>query len=374
MATSPQELKQSDEDFKSAYNEDAPARVEPTEDEAFGITPEVAEDPAEEAGETPAQEAVEQTDDSASMVPGGQTQLEAEGDTAGSDDGAGPREGGEGGIPMEMASPGTASVEANDAVEVQPETMGADGAPKGPMSEQQLKSWEGRLRKAQSEIDAKGKTVTETPVVEALEDAGEQVEDTNPQLGDAIEVAADKVEDGAMTAEQAMKQLAEDFGEDFVKLIETIAKHHASMAGASAAESRVGEVGQAVQDIISHISDGAAKAHFKEIESAHPDFADIGQSEGFKQYIDALPEADKAEATRVATTGSAGEINKLLSTYKAAQGGEGQDSEMANEPATDPVVDQQMDAAEGVRSSGMALPEAPSRASDNYEEAWAEFK
>lgn len=372
MMMTPDQMKNHEADYASAYAQDAPQKVEPTEDEAFGITPDAAEGtPAEEAAEAPAQEAAEGPEDAAAGgEPAGQTAMEAAGDTAAAAADEAPRGEGEGGVPMDLASPGEAAVEADEAVEVQPQTTGANGAPKPAMTEQQLKSWEGRLRKAQAELDAKPPAM-EPAAIEALETVGEQAEATNPALAEAAETAADKVEDGVLTAAQAMKQLAEDFGEDFVKMIEVIATAKAKEAGASAASDRVGELGGTVQEIIAHIQDSSAKAHFEQIAAKHPDFADIGQSEGFRSYIDAMPDADKAEATRVAGTGSSKEINKLLDGYKATQTADAPEQEA---PAKDPVVDAAMDAAEGVRSSGMALPEKPAAASDGYEAAWDEFK
>lgn len=364
MATTREELKQADSDYASAYANDAQMRAEPTEDEAFGIEPEAGENPAEEAGETPAEES-------------GETALEAEGDNPNvSPEDEAVRNGGEtGGVPADIAGDSAATVKAESAVVVEPGgQMGANGAPGTPMSEQQLKSWEGRLKKAQADLDAKGKTVTETPAAEALETVGEQAEDANPALADAAEAAADKVEDGSMSADQAMKQLAEDFGEDFVKMIEVIARNIAKQAGTAAATDKVGEVGKAVDEIIAHIGDEASKKHFEQISAAHPDFADIGASEGFKAYIDSLPEADKSEAARVAGSGSAQEINALLTAYKATHKDDTPaEDAAADAPTTDPVVSAQMDAAEGVRSSGMKLPETPGAGSASYEDAWKEF-
>lgn len=371
MATTPEEMKKSELDYANAYNEDAPARPVQSDDEAFGLGPEAGEPPAEEAAETPAQEAAEDTAEAGQ--PAGQTPMESKGDMPGDDSVR--SEGESGGVPSDIAVPGVAAVEANSPVVVEKGgQMGANGAPGGGMTEQQLKSWEGRLKKAQAELDAKGKTVTETPAVEALEDVGEQAEDTNPALAEAAEAAADKVEDGSVTADQAMKQLAEDFGEDFVKMIEAVARKIAMEAGGAAATDKVGEVGKAVDDIIAHIGDEAAKKHFEQIAAAHPDFADIGASEGFKAYVDGLPQPGQAEAARVAGSGSAQEINALLTAYKAThQDDTAAQDAAADKPTADPVVSAQMDAAEGVRSSGMKLPESPTAGSASYEDAWNEF-
>ena len=63
--------------------------------------------------------------------------------------------------------------------------------------------------------------------------------------------------------------------------------------------------------------------------------------------------------------GSAKQINALLSAYKATM----TDDEPAAQEAPDNTA---MDAAEGVRSGGIKIPERPAKA-DDYEAAWAEF-
>ena len=388
MATTDQ-MKKDMMDYEAQFAEEGSAPVEVTEDEAFGITPEapvdavpvdgaVAEGPpaemAPEGAAAPAAEVVVGDDTAVGGEPGGQTAMESSGDSDTLVEEQSPRDGGDGGVSIGMAKPGEASVMANEAVESQAQTVGADGSP---MTEQQLRSWQGRLKKAQSDLDAKAASGAmpasdsgaEAPAVDALEAVAEGAA---PELAAAADSAADMVEAGTMTADQAMKQLAEDFGEDFVKMIEVIASAKAREAGMSVASEKVGEVGRAVEDIISHISDRDARAHFEQIEAAHPDFRDVGMSEGFRMYVDALAEPNKAEAMRIANGGSAKEINNLLSTYKASMT-DGEGAEQAAAPAADPVVEASMDAAEGVRSAGMSLPEQPAAAADGYEAAWEEF-
>ena len=69
--------------------------------------------------------------------------------------------------------------------------------------------------------------------------------------------------------------------------------------------------------------------------------------------------------------GSAREIVKLLNAYKAdAKNGAEQDPAPAPQDQPDEAS---LDAAEGVRSSGMRLPEQPAPAGD-FQAAWDEFK
>jgi len=81
--------------------------------------------------------------------------------------------------------------------------------------------------------------------------------------------------------------------------------------------------------------------------------------------VDSLPGSEQEQAMQVIHGGSAKQINALLSAYKES---------IKTEPQADqsPVDESTMDAAEGVRSAGLKIPEKPAKA-DDYEAAWAEF-
>lgn len=231
---------------------------------------------------------------------------------------------------------------------------------------QRLKSWEGRLRA----MEAKLKAAEPGPAGNGGQAAGEALEEVaentaDPELEQAAEQMAEAVESGEMTASQAMKQLAEDFGEDFVRMIEAVAVAKAREAGERIVGERVGELSKTVDQIIDNLVDDKSRAHFKAIADKHPDFNDVGQSPEFKSYIDSLPESERADAQRVASGGSSEEVIKLLDGYKA--------SKTAAPSQEDTPGDDAMDAAEGVRSSGLVLPEMPEPASDDYEGAWEKF-
>lgn len=278
-----------------------------------------------------------------------------------------------GGVPSGDA----VSVEAKEpaaAVEAAPQGEEATGDAAAPAGEvdiaketQRLKSWEGRLRAMEAKLKGSSPEAAadggEQAAGEALEEVAEST--SNPELEEAAEQMAEAVESGEMTAAQAMKQLAEDFGEDFVKMIEAVATAKAREAGEKVIGEKVGELSKTVDQIIDNLVDDRSRAHFKAIADKHPDFNDVGQSPEFKSYIESLPEAERAEAQRVAAGGSSEEVVKLLDGYKASK---------AQAPSQeDTPSDDAMDAAEGVRSSGLVLPEVPEPASDDYEGAWEKF-
>ena len=244
--------------------------------------------------------------------------------------------------------------------------------PTDPKELQRIRSWEGRLRAREAELArkeaelAKGRTEMpraeesgeggESQASEGLEQAAEQLAaDGNKEGADAVEQVAEQVESGEITPAQAMKILADDFGEDFVKLIQTIAGAQAKEAASKVAQEATGQFGQTIEQVIGNIADDRERAHFEAIADAHPDFMDVTETPEFNEFIKQYPDGE-----RIADGGTAREIVKLLSKFKEA-----------NKPApTEP--DPAIDAAQGVRSGGLRLPEAPVKA-EGYEAAWDQF-
>jgi hypothetical protein len=276
------------------------------------------------------------------------------------------------------AAEATAGAEADPALPGEAAADPEAAAPSAPQVDldkemQRLRSWEGRLRAMEAKIKAGAGADAAAPaqpgdageeaVGEALEKVAEGTD--NPELSEAAEEVAEAVESGEMTAAQAMKQLAEDFGEDFVRMIEVVATAKAREAGEKVIGEKVGELSKTVNEIIDDLVDGKAKSHFKAIAEKHPDFNEVGQSPEFKAYIEGLPESERADAQRIAQGGSSDEVIKLLDGYKASANKAPSEEDTSTADA--------MDAAEGVRSSGLVLPEAPAPASDDYEGAWKEF-
>jgi hypothetical protein len=151
-------------------------------------------------------------------------------------------------------------------------------------------------------------------------------------------------------------------------MIEAIATAKAREAGTQV----VGELKGTVDEIIGDIVDTKAKAHFERIADAHPDFNEIGESEEFKTFIESMPEDQKGAALNTIANGSAKAIVSLLNNFKAANKAGAADLTEAKESIVDEVSEDQMDAAEGVRSSGMKLPDQPQKA-DDYASAWDQF-
>ena len=330
MAFTQENSDQEQQDFNAAFNGDEPVRTEASEDEAFGLTPEVAESSADEPSES------EQ-----------EITAEASGEAA-----------------AEAGEPAVAIVIAPEAAD----------EPTDPKDLQRQKSWEGRLKAKEAELRAREEALKKDPestgeIGESTDpDEGAEPGDTDaqeagePEVTEAVEEAAAKVESGELTVDQAIQTLSADFGEDFTKMLGVLIKASASEIANKAADDKVGSVTQKMDGIVSEIVDDKARKHFEAISDAHEDFMDVANSPEFKGFIDNMDETKKAAAMQTIEAGSSRQIIKLLDSYKATH--------KADAPAAEP--DPALDAAEGVRSSGLKLPEKPTPSQD-YENAWDEF-
>lgn len=317
MATTREQAQQAADEFGAAYGEDAPAKTAQTDDDAFGLNLDAVVDTNDGIPERP-EDATEVLDPEAATAPAGEAAEPAATDT-----------------------PSEPAMTAEDIAR----------------AEQRLKSWEGRLkaREAEQRAGAGGEGAAEAPAEEAGEKPVEQI----------AEAEAAKLQ--GMDPDEALKRLSADFGDEFTNLLNSIidAKVNKALHG----------MNSSVDEIINSIQDDKARLHFETVVDRHPDFNDIAESEDFKAYVEALPDDAKAKAERVIDSGSAWEINRLLDAFKAQQkpaAAPAPEPEPAAAAAT-PEDDPSMDAAEGVRSSGMRLPTQPGASSD-YAAAWDEFK
>lgn len=352
MATTDQ-MNDDEKAYAAAFDEDMAPAAEMSEDQEFG-TGEMPETPA------PAEDTKVMSEDTGNANEGEAPamaivvdgdEMEAEMQDAGAKDSA------------EAAADQEPVVAAVDEPAKQPADLDKEV--------QRLKSWEGRLKAMEAKLKAAGADTQEEQteaVAEAIEKSADATD--TPAEEEKVEQIAEQVEDGQISVDQAMKQLADDFGDDFVRMIEAIATAKAKEAGSQV----VGELKGTVDEIIGDIVDTKAKAHFEKIADAHPDFNEIGESEEFKAFIESMPEEGKGAALETIANGSAKQIIKLLNDFKAANKAGGAAAELteAKDSIVDEVSEDQMDAAEGVRSSGMKLPDAPQKA-DDYASAWDQF-
>lgn len=266
-----------------------------------------------------------------------------------------------------------------------------------PEDMQKAKSWVGRLRKIEEQLKAKAanggapigdaspEEAADATAAAAIAQAGEQAEEAGVDGAEAAaQQAAAAVASGDQSFEEAVAALREDFGDQFITWVEAIAKK----AAGSAADEKVGALGKRLDDLEGNLGNEMERNHYEMIADVHPDFVDVSNEPAFQEYV----AANGKQA--IVDKGSARQINKLLSDYKASKpAAEAAPEAAAAAPASDATPaqdavaaaansnppqleepDPAMDAAEGVRSGGLRLPTRPRQSSeDDYAAAWDEF-
>lgn len=236
---------------------------------------------------------------------------------------------------------------------------------------QKAKSWAGRLKKMEEELKAKlaaangsgapAQTGGEQQAAAALESAAAG----NGEQAAAAAELQQQVEAGEISAVDAMKALSEDFGDDFVRMVASVAKSAVGKQPAASSEEL-----EKTKAELEALRTKAARDHYEAIYDEHPDFVQVYEDPAFRQWATANKKDDVVEA------GSARQINRMLSEYKKAAASKPAPA-AAEEPAPKAAkVDQEaLDAAEGVRGSsgGARLPEKPARANDDFAAAFDEF-
>ena len=282
-------------DYAEQFNSADTPKSEQSEDEAFGLGPETAasaapgepgESAAEQATETPASEAAEP--------------------------------------PAEQAS------EAAPAAD----------------PEQRLKSWEGRLKAKQMELDAREASMGSSNANEEQASMPMDGESASEEAGESPDMEAAEQSDPA-------KMLAEDFGEDFVNQLKALIK--------AEVDNGVGGVSGTVTQLIADLQQQGQQNHFQAIADTHGDFMEVVESPEFSAWKESQP--DQGALQRVIDSGSSREIIAMLSKFKDDSKGMADDMGGSNDDA--------LDAAEGVRSSGISLPKEPTSSQD-FADAWNE--
>ena len=312
------------DEMAQAFNDDTPPPPEQTEDEAFGLTP-----PDQAGGETPGADTSTATTES-----GNGEEVPPE------DAGAAPQDAGGGDLPSEpdVQAPG-------------------NGEPAmSPEDEQRAKSWEGRLRKREEELAARE---AELKAMEERMAGGEAAAEGESQAEEMAEMESPSgdTDDGMAggefeSPEQAVAWATENFGPEFVKVIDLIVE--------SRIKNGMGDVDSRLSGLLQRIEDRDVRDHFREIARAEPDFLAIVKSPEFGDWRTGHEQAD--HYAQVMQDGTADDVIAMLQAFKNSQ-----------TQVDGTIVDD--DAADGVRSTGagLVLPEEVKGAADDYLAAFKEF-
>lgn len=212
---------------------------------------------------------------------------------------------------------------------------------------QRQKSWEGRLRKREEELAAREAALSADKGEVQLAEGGESD-------GEGIE--------------EIKQELSGDFGDRFVEMIVKIAADEARKLAGKAIESQIGPINETLNQAINDVSEAFRSMHFGAIAEAYEDFQEIIGSPEFQQFIESMPDEQKAVAGQILESGTAKQVVKLLADFKASIEASGNGNNVVSEEAEDPALD----AAEGVRGSApVSLPgRAPTSDDDEYRSAW----
>ena len=318
----PGEMQAESDEMTKAFDEDVPPPAEQSEDEAFGLTP-----PDQAGGETPS----------------------ADTSTATTESGAGEE------LPPEDAGAAPEAAGGGEELPAEPD-VAAEESSVPPEDEQRAKSWEGRLRKREAELaarEAELKAMEERmaggEAAAEGETAAEEMAEMESPGGDADDgMAGGEFE----SPEQAVAWATENFGPEFVKVIDLIVE--------SRIKNGMGDVDSRLSGLLQRIEDRDVRDHFREIARAEPDFLAIVKSPEFGDWRASHEQAD--HYAQVMQDGTADDVIAMLQAFKNAQ-----------TQVDGTIVDD--DAADGVRSTGagLVLPEEVSGAADDYLAAFKEF-
>lgn len=151
-----------------------------------------------------------------------------------------------------------------------------------------------------------------------------------------------------MDYKEAVAFLTDHFGEEFVSAVAAVAMG----AGKGAVETSTAELMGKIDDVTNSMRDGFGSVHGEMISSVHEDYLDIAQSDQFKNYIDGLPDEEKATAMEVIEGGTPRQVVRLLTGFKDSLKTE-QPQETKQDDKYDTAA---LDAAAGVRSAGGRAP------------------
>ena len=316
----PGEMQAESDEMTKAFDEDIPAPSEQSEDEAFGLTP-----PDQAGGETPS----------------------ADTSTATTESGAGEE------LPPEDAGAAPEAAGGGEELPAEPD-MAAEERSVPPEDEQRAKSWEGRLRKREAELAARE---AELKAMEERLAGGEAAAEGEPVPEEMAEMESPQgdTDDGMenfQSPEQAVAWATENFGPEFVKVIDMIVE--------ARLKSGMGDVDGRMSELLQAIQDRDVRDHFREISRAHPDFLAVVKSPEFDEWRGSHEQAD--HYGQVMQDGSADDVIAMLQAFKDSQ-----------HQVDGTIVDD--DAADGVRSTGagLVLPEEAQGVADDYMAAFKEF-
>lgn len=330
-------------EFAAAFDEDMAGPAATSEDEAFGLSPDEVPGDA-----TPEQEAA------VALTDGGDEAASVEGDAA-----AGEALAAEAVAEEPAADPAAGDLpgEAAAPIEAEAEPVAeAAGDEGGVKTVQQLKSWEGRLRALEADLKSREAALKEGDGMGGMGGMGmDGMEGAGPDKAELLEAATEEASEivaSSGSLEEAITRLREDFGPEFVEMIQAIAAKSAGDAVAGTSS----ELKASLEALQAGAEGRERSEHFDYITDHHSDFFEVADSPEFAEWVKANPDH---QAT--CDHGNKRAVVKMLNAFKESQ------------KQADSGDDDALDDAAGVRSSGLQLPKESGAKATGFEEAWENY-
>ena len=164
-----------------------------------------------------------------------------------------------------------------------------------------VKTWHGRYK---SERDKRRQAEQE---LEKLKAGGEQSNNASQSESASQDTAS------AESIEELQRRFSNEYGEDLPQFVEQIAR-------ARAREIAQEQATQAVQPLQERQQQVDSQEHYRRVTETHPDAEQLAGSDDLWQWIDSQPDSYRDFYNSVAENGSADDVIRMLSDFKAANG------------------------------------------------------
>jgi len=202
---------------------------------------------------------------------------------------------------------------------------------------QKMKSWEGRITKANERAEEAEKKLKDKP-------------------------SGDKELDDVQEDDESVKNFMEEFP-DFKKPIVAIAKKVAKQM----IESELKDIKPSIEQVKETVKRSDTEIHFGKIRTAHPDYADIYKSGKLTKWIEEQPSFIQSKLNEVVDNGKAEDIIEMFNLYK--------DSVSPKDKVTNPGTKDKAKNIMTVKSSSSGPPATTKKDDpDDYDAGWSESK
>lgn len=167
--------------------------------------------------------------------------------------------------------------------------------------------------------------------------------------------------EGAMSGEDVMAMLEDDYGPEFVQAMAKMIDQRARQIVEEMGGEFAGGIEEKIEKIVEMSAQGLGRLHRSVLVAMRRDAEDVANSEEFTAWVESLPEAERAQAETVINEGELPDLLALFEQYDSREG-----------EAESPEDVWAEGAAAGVKGSApIRIPtRAPASDDDEYKRAW----